>query len=224
MTRCSIRRSRATRTAAGCRTKDPRSEAFRSPNSRHSTSGRIDPSSAYWRQFPQQSPIDGARFPTLDALFAATATAARKVGYNIEIKTSPDAPGDTLDPETFARLVVERVRRAGLAERVTVQSFDWRALLAMRRLAPQIATSALTIESSDMNNIHDGRGRALEVAPGRAGDGIRGLGAPPRGGFGMPDLVAVLAQPRRQRRCRGAQVEPGGAALGPSTSRRTWLP
>jgi glycerophosphoryl diester phosphodiesterase len=120
--------------------------------------GRIDPSTAYARQFPGQSPVDGARIPTLDELFAATAAVAKPARYNIEIKTSPDAPADTLDPEAFAGLVVETVRRAGLAPRVTVQSFDWRALLAMRRLAPEIATSGLTIESADMNNIHDNQG------------------------------------------------------------------
>src|SRR5262249_57107423 len=50
-------------------------------------------------------------------------------------------------------LAVDAIRRAKAAERSTLQSFDWRGLLAARKLAPEIATSCLTIESSGMDTV-----------------------------------------------------------------------
>ncbi len=124
--------------------------------------GRIDPSSGYARRFPRQSPVDRARIPTLAEVLAATATLDPEIRYNIEIKTFPDAPAVTLEPTAFAERVVEVVRGAGLASRVVVQSFDWRALLAMRRVGPEIATSGLTIVQTapgETSNVIDASGK-----------------------------------------------------------------
>lgn len=49
------------------------------------------------------------------------------------------------------------VRDAGLASRTTVQSFDWRTLIVMRRIAPEIACACLTIEEADEDNIARGQ-------------------------------------------------------------------
>src|SRR6185436_18135715 len=45
--------------------------------------------------------------------------------------------------EEFARLVLNLVRRHKLERRVILQSFDFRTLQAMKRLAPEIRLSAL---------------------------------------------------------------------------------
>ena len=44
---------------------------------------------------------------------------------------------------TFARLVVNLVRKHGMEQRVIVQSFDFRTLKEIRKLAPQLRLSAL---------------------------------------------------------------------------------
>ena len=49
-------------------------------------------------------------------------------------------------PEAFAALLAEAVRAHGLADRVSVQSFDWRTLDAMAAIAPEIARVCLTAE------------------------------------------------------------------------------
>ncbi len=106
--------------------------------------GRIRPSSRYAERLPLQVPADGERIPTLAQLFALAQASRKTPRFNIETKLSPDKPHDSPDPETFARLVVAAVRAAGLEQRVTIQSFDWRTLLAARRLAPEIETVCLT--------------------------------------------------------------------------------
>jgi glycerophosphoryl diester phosphodiesterase len=106
--------------------------------------GRLNPDAAYARRFPQQRAIDGQRIPTLAELFALAETSGKTPRFNIETKLAPDKPEQTPDPETFARLVVDAVRQADLAARTTIQSFDWRTLLVVKRLAPEMETVCLT--------------------------------------------------------------------------------
>ena len=73
--------------------------------------------------------------------------------FNIEIKTDPNKPDLTLDPARFARLAVDALRAGKAAERSTLQSFDWRGLLEAKRLAPEIATGCLTIESNNFDTV-----------------------------------------------------------------------
>ena len=113
--------------------------------------GRLNPASEYAKQFPIQQAADGQRFPTLVEVFALGT--ANRVRFNIETKITPTSGDETPDPATFARLVVEAIRRAGLTQRVTVQSFDWRTLIEVKKLAPDIATACLTIETPDNDTV-----------------------------------------------------------------------
>ncbi|MBL8331264.1 MAG: glycerophosphodiester phosphodiesterase [Rubrivivax sp.] len=107
--------------------------------------GRIDPASPYARTFAQQQPRDGTRMPTLAALFdRVKALGGTQVRFNIETKLSPLRPEETLAPEPFAQALLTLIREAGMASRVTIQSFDWRTLQAVQKLAPTIPTSYLT--------------------------------------------------------------------------------
>jgi len=115
--------------------------------------GRLNPGAAYAKQMPQQRPVDGERIPTLDALLELARASDYPVRLNIETKISPDQPDDSPDPETFAARVLERVERAGMLGRVTLQSFDWRTLVAARRLAPTVRTACLTIETANTDNV-----------------------------------------------------------------------
>ena len=112
--------------------------------------GRVNPATRYGQQFPGQKSADGERFPTLTDLFALGGESAR---YNIETKIDPTKPGETVDPVRFARLVVDAVRAAKMERRTSIQSFDWRTLIESRRIAPEINTVCLTIETQNMNNV-----------------------------------------------------------------------
>jgi glycerophosphoryl diester phosphodiesterase len=122
--------------------------------------GRLNPDHRYAAQFPQQKPVDGERLPTLSALFELArdrrSPGGAPIRFNIETKVTPGAEVPTADARTFAQAVVTAVRRAGMAERVTVQSFDWSTLVEVHRLAPEMATACLTIESANMNTLRPG--------------------------------------------------------------------
>ena len=91
--------------------------------------------------FPRQTPIPGTRMPTLDEVLDLAGRGT--FDFNIETKSFPDKPQFTPPPEEFARLLLDRIRAHRLESRVIVQSFDFRTLIAMKKLAPQIRLSAL---------------------------------------------------------------------------------
>ena len=115
--------------------------------------GRLNPATKYARQFPEQRPSDGERFPTLRELLELVSTAKKPVRLNIETKITPDNSGDTVDAATFVRVILDEVHAAKLDDRVTIQSFDWRTLREVKRIAPRMPTSCLTIESAGMNTM-----------------------------------------------------------------------
>jgi glycerophosphoryl diester phosphodiesterase len=128
--------------------------------------GRLNPAHRYAQSWPQQQPADGERIPTLDELFALVRDRGATVRFNLETKITPTAGDETPSPAEFARLVVEAIEHAGVAERTTVQSFDWRTLVEVKRLRPKQATACLTIEAPSMNTV---RGHAQEGSPWHAG-------------------------------------------------------
>jgi glycerophosphoryl diester phosphodiesterase len=116
--------------------------------------GRLKPGTRYAEQFASQVPSDGARLPKLDELFALVRKSGNgDVRLALEIKLRPDAADDTPAPEPFARALVDAVRAAGMAARTTILSFDWRALQAVQKLAPEIGTVYLTIQQRNFDNI-----------------------------------------------------------------------
>jgi glycerophosphoryl diester phosphodiesterase len=120
--------------------------------------GRIRPGSEYAARFPHQKPIDGTRIPRLDELLAKMRSG--KVRFNLETKLVPQAPDETLAPEPFARAVIAEVRKAGVAQRTTIQSFDFRTLKVVEREAPEIATAYLTSgKNSDPAKVHEAGAR-----------------------------------------------------------------
>ncbi|MDN4587155.1 glycerophosphodiester phosphodiesterase [Xenophilus aerolatus] len=107
--------------------------------------GRLNPATAYGRQFATQQPRDGERIPTLAQLFARMqAQGATRVRFNIETKIDPTRPDETAAPEPMVRALLAEIERAGVGPRVTVQSFDWRTLALVGRLAPQLPRAYLT--------------------------------------------------------------------------------
>jgi len=107
--------------------------------------GRARPGSRHAARWPEQAGLDGIAIPTLAAVLArAEALSGAAIRYNIETKIAPDSPEDSADPEAFAAALVAVIREAGVEDRAAVQSFDWRSLQIVQRLAPEIATVYLT--------------------------------------------------------------------------------
>jgi glycerophosphoryl diester phosphodiesterase len=143
--------------------------------------GRLQPGTAYAKNYPQQVPSDGQTVPTLEALFEMVKQRGQtRVRFNIEPKTNPSAPELTASPEEFVRALLRLLDQHKLRSRVSVESFDWRSLRLVQRLAPDINTVALTTQQSPPYNLADARwtdGLTLQAHGGSTPKMVKQLGA-----------------------------------------------
>jgi len=137
--------------------------------------GRLKPGTRYSRRYPEQQPVDGEHIPTLGAvisLLKAKCDPATQLWA--EIKTNPEKPDFTPAPETVADAVVQLLHLQKFAERVRILSFDWRTLVHIQKLAPEIPTVYLSLEGKSLNNIKAGRPGASPWMAGLDIDGFNG--------------------------------------------------
>ena len=119
--------------------------------------GRIKPFTTYALQHLQQEPVDGQKIPALaDVLTLVKNCQSRQMELWIEIKTSPEEPDLSSPPETVADTLVRMIHEAGLAGRTHVLSFDWRALVHVQKIAPELPTVYLSHRGVRTNNLKPG--------------------------------------------------------------------
>lgn len=94
--------------------------------------------------YPSQEVVSGPMIELRDLFDLVRSYKAKKLMLNIETKVEAGAPNETAPRELFVRRVWEEIRDAGMSDQVTIQSFDWGALMAMHELAPELPLIALT--------------------------------------------------------------------------------
>jgi glycerophosphoryl diester phosphodiesterase len=116
--------------------------------------GRLQPKTSYAGRYPEQTPVDGERIPTLKEVIDLFKQSCRpSTRLFVEIKTSPEEPNLAPTPEAVADQVVNMLKAAGIAERTWILSFDWRNLVHIQRTAPAIPTVYLSIVGPGLNNL-----------------------------------------------------------------------
>jgi len=119
--------------------------------------GRLKPYTKYARRYPKQQPADGERIPTLREVISLFKSYDKGTQLWVEIKTSPEKPDMTPPPEVVADAVVNILREQNFAGRARILSFDWRALVHVQNIAPEIPTVYLSLEGRNLNNIKAGQ-------------------------------------------------------------------
>ncbi len=116
--------------------------------------GRIRPGSDYAKRFPNQQPVDGARMPTLSALFEMVKKQKNeRVRFNIETKISPFERAQTIGPEAFVDALLGAITSEKMLHRVMIESFDWRTLKIVQRDYPNVPTVYLSAQQKFFDNI-----------------------------------------------------------------------
>jgi glycerophosphoryl diester phosphodiesterase len=88
----------------------------------------------------------GERMPTLEQVFQFVKRyGTEDLKMNVETKVEAGAPQETAPREQFVQVVAREVREARLLERVTIQSFDWGALMRMGEVEPRLPLVALVV-------------------------------------------------------------------------------
>jgi glycerophosphoryl diester phosphodiesterase len=154
-------------------------------------------------RFPKQTPIPGARVPTLDQVLDLADRG--DFLFNIEIKSFPERPRLAPPPQRFAELVYQAIRRHNLERRAMVQSFDFRVLHAIERLAPEIRRGALYVGPPKSFVAIAHQAGAGIVAPYHALASARQVQAAHAAGLQV--VVWTANRPRDWRRLLAAQVD-----------------
>lgn len=89
-----------------------------------------------------------AKIPTLEELMQLIQSYDDKnIVLNIETKSYPDPASagykNNADPKKFVEVFNNIVKKYDMEDRVVLQSFDWQTLIEMKKLNPNISTSAL---------------------------------------------------------------------------------
>lgn len=89
-----------------------------------------------------------AKIPTLEELMQLIQSYGDKnIVLNIETKSYPDPASagykNNADPKKFVEIFNNIVKKYDMEDRVVLQSFDWQTLIEMKKLNPNISTSAL---------------------------------------------------------------------------------
>jgi glycerophosphoryl diester phosphodiesterase len=91
--------------------------------------------------------MPGTPIPTLrEVIDLVRKSGDRHVRLNIETKIDPNHPGESPDPQRFVTLLIDLLGQENFSDRVMVQSFDWRTLQLVQKLAPAIPTVYLTLQ------------------------------------------------------------------------------
>ena len=120
--------------------------------------GRLKPGTPYSRRYPEQTPVDGERIPTLREVIRLHKNQCNPATELwIEIKTSPEKPELTPAPEVVAEAVVNILREEKISDQARIVSFDWRNLVHIQKVAPDIPTVYNSLEGVRLNNIKPGQ-------------------------------------------------------------------
>ncbi len=120
--------------------------------------GRLKPYTKYARRYPDQTPVDGARIPTLEeVIWLHKNNCGPQTQIWIEIKTSPEKPDMTPAPEVVADAVVQVLREETIPNQVFILSFDWRVLVHVQEIAPDVPTVYLSLVGRILDNIKPGQ-------------------------------------------------------------------
>jgi glycerophosphoryl diester phosphodiesterase len=159
----------------------------------------LDCGSTRWSQYPNQELSPGAKMPTLREVFdLARKHKAYGIRFNIETKVEAAAPQETAPREQFVQIAAREIRRSGFLRNVTVQSFDWGALMRMREVEPRIDLVALTQPEFQRPgsqwlgglNLDDFGGSAVKAVKSFGAVALSPVHGNPQGGkIGDPDYV-----------------------------------
>ncbi len=112
--------------------------------------GKSKPGINYAKLFPHQARIDTVKLPTLvEAIKYVKEIAGNKVGFQIEIKNDPTKSDMSATPKEYAEAIYKILKDEDIIDRTEIQAFDWRDLIELNKLDPNIKTAYLTDHTTE---------------------------------------------------------------------------
>ncbi|GAB79114.1 glycerophosphoryl diester phosphodiesterase [Austwickia chelonae] len=98
--------------------------------------------------FPYAEVVKGNKIIKLSDVFDLVKSKKADVRYNIETKIEGENRKESATPEEFVKVILGEVNKAGVADKVMIQSFDWRSLPLVKKANPKIPTVLLWDETT----------------------------------------------------------------------------
>tara|TARA_R110002110_G_scaffold65206_4_gene179957 strand:+ start:41291 stop:42247 length:957 start_codon:yes stop_codon:yes gene_type:complete len=106
--------------------------------------GQMNPNCKVCQQnFPLQCQLAEAKIPTLQQVIEQLKKSHQPTRLQIEIKTDPHQP-HSASPQAIVMALIQVLHAENYTSQVEVHSFDWRNLLLLQQLAPEVTTSYLS--------------------------------------------------------------------------------
>lgn len=128
--------------------------------------------------FPLQEVYPGTKIATLQEMFDFVKCATDEpVLFNIESKINPEQRNLTRSPEDFVAAMgkIFVAQGADVVDRITHQSFDWRALIISKKDFPTLRTAALCDDTTIYRNPVEGVAGNLTTHGQGAGNWLAGI-------------------------------------------------
>lgn len=162
--------------------------------------GRYAPGSREAKLYPDYTPVDGERIPTLDALLRTHWNAASEAALWIELKTTPFDRAISSAPQDLLDAVLALVEKYDLVSKTVLLAFEWQVLMDARAACPGIGLDFLTIDPAFVKNLYKDK---RDVEPGdiyrpldpavHGGNLPRTIGAAAEGAWWGPYIADVTA-------------------------------
>lgn len=104
------------------------------------------------KDFPNAEVAKDNRILQLSDVFTLAEAANPQIRYNIETKIEGEERQRSASPEDYVSVILGEVNTAGNADRVSIQSFDWRTLPLVQAQAPGMPIVALYDETTWVPN------------------------------------------------------------------------
>lgn len=98
--------------------------------------------------YPDARRIPGNNLARLEEIIELAEEKDPDIRYNIETKVEAEAPEQSASPAEFVDAILSVVDETGIAERTTIQSFDWSTLPLVARRAPDVTLAMLYDETT----------------------------------------------------------------------------
>ena len=112
--------------------------------------GKLKPGTEYASFFPHQYPHKFAKIPTLkEVIQYVKKIAGDQVGFQIEIKNDPAKPEMSAAAAEYATALYKLLKEENVLNRTEIQAFDWKCLIELQKLDPDIKTAYLTEQTAE---------------------------------------------------------------------------
>lgn len=120
--------------------------------------GRINPESRYAARFPDQADLGPQKLPPLsEVIDFAEEESQGSIRYNFETKISPEDEAGSAEAKAITQALLALIEEKAIAERSSIQSFDWGSLAIAQEQMPSLLRVHLTASQNWLNNLQPGR-------------------------------------------------------------------